>query len=343
MSRLCLFSSFSPHSARLGSSSAPHAGALRGAAPSLSPLAPAHIPFHLSFSRRFLSSRASPARDGVLWEWLERPHDWWRRAPLGLRGAVVFAATAPPLYFLYRFFQDRRLSSAHRSAIRDRVFLDFALGNQYIGRVLIGLYSDKVPLSVENFIQLCEGYRVQDRIIGYRNSPVHFIRRGYNMTAGDVVQGTGAGKLSIYGPEFPDENFDMRFIQDGDVALMNSGPSTNNSQFFITFNALTPLSRNYVVIGTVLKGMRVIKKIEEEAGSKTGAPMQSVRIINCGLYRGLEDGPPYFASSELLERFKETRVSEEDFLALQPAEQEKLVQESKAPAGGARGKASQRA
>ncbi|KEP66157.1 UNVERIFIED_CONTAM: cyclophilin, putative [Hammondia hammondi] len=275
------------------------------------------------------SSSFSSPREGLLWEWLERPRNWWRRSPPGVKGAVAFALTAPPVFFLFRLQRDRSVSAVHKQAIRDRVFLDFALGGRYIGRVLIGLYSDRVPLSVENFIQLCEGYRVQDKVIGYRNTPVHLVKRGVNLTAGDVLSGTGTGKLSIYGPAFPDENFDMQFIQDGDVALMNTGPSTNNSQFIITFNALTPLNRNYVVIGTVLKGMRVIKKIEEEAGSKTGAPMQPVRIINCGLYRGLQDGPPFFANPDLLDRYEETRVSEADFLALKPEEQEKLVEASK--------------
>ncbi|CBZ52744.1 putative cyclophilin [Neospora caninum Liverpool] len=279
------------------------------------------------------SSSSSAPREGLLWQWLDRPRSWFRSAPPGAKGAVLFALTAPPVYFAFQLRRDRSVSAVHKQAIRDRVFLDFALGGRYIGRVLIGLYSDRVPLSVENFIQLCEGYRVQDKIIGYRNTPVHLVKRGINLTAGDVVHGTGAGKLSIYGPAFPDENFDMQFIQDGDVALMNTGPSTNNSQFIITFNALKPLNRNYVVIGTVLKGMRVIKKIEEEAGSKTGAPMQPVRIINCGLYRGLQDGPPFFANPDLLDRYEETRISEADFLALKPEEQEKLVEASKAAVG----------
>lgn len=53
----------------------------------------------------------------------------------------------------------------------------------------------------------------------------------------------------------------MEFIQDGDVALFSRGPNSNNSQFMITFRPLPVLNRQHVVIGTVLKGMKVIRKV----------------------------------------------------------------------------------
>ena len=51
--------------------------------------------------------------------------------------------------------------------------MDFAIGSRYAGRVLIGLYSDAVPLTTENFIQLCEGFKVKDKVLGYRNTQVN--------------------------------------------------------------------------------------------------------------------------------------------------------------------------
>lgn len=55
----------------------------------------------------------------------------------------------------------------------------------------------------------------------------------------------------------------MEFVQDGDVGLMNTGPFSNASQFLLTLRPLPPLNRNYVVIGTVLKGMKVIRKVSK--------------------------------------------------------------------------------
>ena len=60
---------------------------------------------------------------------------------------------------------------------------------------------------------------------------------------------------------FCDENYSMEFVQDGDVAMISGGPHSNNSQFMITFCPLPVLNRQHVVIGTVLKGMRVIRRV----------------------------------------------------------------------------------
>ncbi|KAJ0639104.1 putative peptidylprolyl isomerase [Helianthus annuus] len=51
---------------------------------------------------------------------------------------------------------------------------------------------------------------------------------------GDIVHGDGCGNESIYGGTFRDENIKIKQSHPGMVAMVNSGPDSNGSQFFIT-------------------------------------------------------------------------------------------------------------
>lgn len=64
----------------------------------------------------------------------------------------------------------------------------------------IGLFGDVVPMTVNNFIRLAEGYKLKDKVIGYRNTKVHAVIPNKVVLAGDVVTGEGSESLSIYGP-----------------------------------------------------------------------------------------------------------------------------------------------
>ncbi|CDJ43441.1 cyclophilin, putative [Eimeria tenella] len=124
----------------------------------------------------------------------------------------------------------------------------------------------------------------------------------------------------------------MEFIQDGDLAMVSRGPHSNSSTFLITFCPLPILNKQHVVIGTVLKGMRVIRRIED-VGTKNGVPLEPVRIIGCGLYRGPQDGPPFFSSADLLDKAEEPVLEEKSFLELPAEKQEELLQKIAAAKG----------
>lgn len=199
-----------------------------------------------------------------------------------------------PAYFAYEWVDTQRKVRLYKQAVGDKVYMDIGIGDRYAGRVMIGLYSEKVPLTCENFLQLCKGYQIKDKAIGYRNTTFHLIKPGAAIVGGDVIAGTGKTHgLSIYGEGFPDENFDMEFLRDGDLAMVNWGKNTNSSIFMITLSSQRVYYGHHVVFGTVLKGMRVVREMGE-LGTRVGRPALPIRILQCGV---LEDdveapGPP---------------------------------------------------
>eukprot|EP00451_Oxyrrhis_marina_P002643 CAMPEP_0204263018 /NCGR_PEP_ID=MMETSP0468-20130131/8059_1 /ASSEMBLY_ACC=CAM_ASM_000383 /TAXON_ID=2969 /ORGANISM="Oxyrrhis marina" /LENGTH=339 /DNA_ID=CAMNT_0051237735 /DNA_START=153 /DNA_END=1172 /DNA_ORIENTATION=- len=206
----------------------------------------------------------------------------------GFLGCVICS----PLYFVKSKFTAMEKRDFHRNAITDKVYLDLSFGHEYAGRVLIGLYGQQVPLTCENFLQLCRGYQVGDKTIGYKNTKFHRILPQVALLGGDVVTGTGASRgMSIYGESFPDENFNMDFIQDGDVAMASWGPNTNSSQFMITLIPATTMFGKHVVFGTVLKGMKVIHDAGA-LGTKTGVTVRPIYITQCGVYDEANPPPP---------------------------------------------------
>ncbi|KAF9612639.1 hypothetical protein IFM89_003081 [Coptis chinensis] len=79
----------------------------------------------------------------------------------------------------------------------------------------------------------------------------------------------------------PDESFTLKHDGRGYLSMSNTGPNSNNSQFFITFRAAHHLDGLHVVFGKLVQGHRTLKKIES-AGSKQGEPTFFVKIVNCG-------------------------------------------------------------
>ncbi|CAA9990944.1 peptidyl-prolyl cis-trans isomerase, putative [Plasmodium knowlesi strain H] len=255
----------------------------------------------------------------------KRCFQWWDNLNTSWKFAIGFSVLFPPLWNYNERRKAREKQVYYNKSIKDYVFFDIAIENKYVGRVLIGLYSDQVPLSVENFIQLAEGYKVKDKYIGYRNTFIHKIYPGIGLVGGNVLNDKEG--LSIYGKKFPDENFDMEFVQDGDVALFNEGPHSNSSQFIITFSPMPILHKHNVVIGTVLKGMDIIRMIEN-VGTKLGNPMYNVKIINCGLYRSLEqDGPPFFNMLHISDKGNKNIISKKEFENLSEQQRQSLMEE----------------
>jgi peptidylprolyl isomerase len=140
------------------------------------------------------------------------------------------------------------------------------------GSIELKLYPQLAPKTCENFVGLIEkGY--YDGIIFHRIIPEFMLQ------CGDPT-GTGRGGESIWGKAFEDEcTPDLRFDKVGLLAMANSGPNTNGSQFFIT-TAKTPwLNMRHTIFGEVSKGYEVVEKIEAVTTDGSDRPIDEQKIV----------------------------------------------------------------
>nr|AEQ39058.1 putative peptidyl-prolyl cis-trans isomerase [Wolffia arrhiza] len=169
--------------------------------------------------------------------------------------------------------------------ITHRVFMDISFADQFVGRLVIGLYGKVVPKTVENFRALCAG-RVgvgsSGKLLHYKGTHFHRVVWGFMIQGGDLVYGNGSGSDSIYGKSFDDENFTLKHSQAGIVSMVNFGPNTNGCQFFITTVKTSWLDGEHVVVGKVIEGMDTVFTIESSAGTYRGKPRRKVIISDSG-------------------------------------------------------------
>jgi peptidylprolyl isomerase len=150
------------------------------------------------------------------------------------------------------------------------------------GEIEIELYPKVAPLAVANFIGHIEsGY--------YEGLTFHRVIEGFMIQGGDPL-GTGAGGESIWGKPFPDEFSDeLRFDQKGLLAMANSGPMTNGSQFFITTVNENPepgqppypvwLNDRHTIFGKVVAGYESVEKIEKSETGAQDRPVEEQKIL----------------------------------------------------------------
>jgi cyclophilin family peptidyl-prolyl cis-trans isomerase len=124
------------------------------------------------------------------------------------------------------------------------------------GAIVLELFDDDAPKTVENFRDLSErGF--YDGLIFHRVITDFMIQGG-------CPQGTGTGGP---GYTFEDEINDNKIVR-GTLAMANAGPNTNGSQFFLVTAEATPwLDGKHTAFGRVVEGMDAVDAIE---GVETG-------------------------------------------------------------------------
>ncbi len=145
------------------------------------------------------------------------------------------------------------------------------------GDITIKFNSGATPNAIANFIKLSQSNF-------YNGTIFHRVIKGFMLQGGDP-KGDGTGGP---GYSFADEPFAGEYTR-GTVAMANSGPNTNGSQFFIMHQDYS-LPKNYVILGKVVEGMETVDKIAEGptlSGGENSQPVnpemiKSVEIVNEG-------------------------------------------------------------
>lgn len=140
------------------------------------------------------------------------------------------------------------------------------------GEIIIDLFEEDAPTTVNSFVALArDGF--------YDRTHFHRVLDNFMAQAGDPT-GTGTGGP---GYAFDDEESGFSSIdRRGLLAMANSGPDTNGSQFFITFDAATHLDGLHVVFGEVISGDDVLEMIERRDPAQPlsrGELIESVVIL----------------------------------------------------------------
>ena len=135
------------------------------------------------------------------------------------------------------------------------------------GTMVIELFADKTPVTVNNFVFLSrEGY--------YDGVIFHRVINDFMVQGGDPT-GTGRGGP---GYKFADEfHPNLKHTKQGILSMANAGPGTNGSQFFITHVATPWLDGKHTVFGQVVEGLDVLMSIPARDPGNVNAP--AVKII----------------------------------------------------------------
>ena len=153
-----------------------------------------------------------------------------------------------------------------------------------LGTITVKLFKDKAPKTVENFVSLATGAKEWtdpksgEKMVGkplYNGTIFHRVIPDFMIQGGDPL-GKGIGGP---GYKFADE-FDKadNFDKPGYLAMANSGPNTNGSQFFITVKPTQWLNGKHTIFGIVTSGMDVVDKIAAAERDGMDRPKKEIKI-----------------------------------------------------------------
>ena len=167
----------------------------------------------------------------------------------------------------------------------------YAILNTSEGSIVCRLFEKDAPKTVANFIDLAEGKREWTHPVSHKKSKdrlydgtiFHRVIPNFMIQGGDPA-GTGFGGP---GYQFEDEtkNSSHKFDRPGKLAMANSGPNTNGSQFFITLAPTSWLTGKHTIFGEVVEGQDVAEKIVGVPRNRQDKPNKDVVVQSVAIER----------------------------------------------------------
>jgi peptidyl-prolyl cis-trans isomerase A (cyclophilin A) len=153
------------------------------------------------------------------------------------------------------------------------------------GDIRINLFTDHAPKTVRNFVELARGSKewthpstgskTTDRL--YDGTIFHRVIPNFMIQGGDPLgRGTGGPGYKFADEFHPELSFDRPYL----LAMANSGPGTNGSQFFITVAPTTWLNRKHTIFGEVAdaESRAVVDVIGSTRTAAGDRPAQDITI-----------------------------------------------------------------
>ena len=157
----------------------------------------------------------------------------------------------------------------------------YATFDTSLGKIVCELYPLEAPLTVGYFTKLAKGElgwmdprtkEIEKKPL-YNGTIFHRVIPNFMIQGGDPLGNGTGGPGFKFDDEFSDK---LKFDKVGRLAMANSGPNTNGSQFFITIDKTPWLNNHHTIFGRVVKGQDIANKIAAVPRGANDRPDQDV-------------------------------------------------------------------
>ena len=161
--------------------------------------------------------------------------------------------------------------------VTKRVYLDVLVGGKDEGRLVIGLYGDLLPSTVENFSKLFESN-------AYAGTNFYRVLSDNSIQGGAIGDPTRKTGRAADGKSFEPDNYNVKHTKAGLISAVRGLDGLVDSRFYINVNDNGGWGDDrYAAFGIVEEGMDLVKKIEKvQVRPPKNSPITEVKILGSG-------------------------------------------------------------